>query len=60
MQPEKYMGKTGATQGAAPRVALWATIAIILLAGLGLYFAYDRSLTPVLGTSSASPAAPAR
>jgi len=45
MQPEKYTGKTNATQ----RIGLWAAIAVIVVAGVLLYFFHDRSLLPVLG-----------
>jgi hypothetical protein len=45
MQPEKYTGKTNATQ----RIGLWVAIAVIVVAGIVLYFLHDRSLLPVLG-----------
>lgn len=57
MRSDKYTGKTDATQ----RMGLWVAIAALLVAGVALYFVYDRSLVPIFGArSSAAVEAPAR
>lgn len=32
----------------APRLVLWAVVGLVILAGLALYFRYERLMTPLL------------